>query len=61
MTIAEQMTKSLVDPEKHGPILKALFAILEEEGEKGLKDRIKQWVQEILEESPDDNEESEGM
>ncbi len=58
MTITEQITKSLVDPGKHGPILKALIDILEEEGEKGLKDRIKQWVQEILEESPD-NEESE--
>jgi hypothetical protein len=53
MTITEQITKNLVDPEKHGPILKALVNILEEEGEKGLKDQIKQWVQEILEESPD--------
>ena len=56
MTIAEQITKNLVDPEKHGPILKALIDILEEEGEKGLKDRINQWVQEILEKSPDNEE-----
>ncbi len=58
MTIVEQMTKNLVDPEKHGPILKALVDILEEEGEKGLKDRIKQWIEEILE-TELDNEESE--
>lgn len=58
MTIVEQITKNLVDPEKHGPILKALVDILEEEGEKGLKDRIKQWIEEILETEPD-NEESE--
>lgn len=60
MTITEQITKNLVEPEKHGPILKALVDILEEEGEKGLRDRIKQWVQEILETEPD-NEESEGV
>lgn len=58
MTITEQITKSLVYPEQHGPILKALVDILEEEGEKGLRDRIKQWVQEIMEESPR-NEENE--
>lgn len=37
MTITEQITKNLVEPKKHGPILKALVDILEEEGEKGLK------------------------
>jgi hypothetical protein len=58
MTITEQIMKNLVDPEKHGPILKALIDILEEQGEKELKDRIKQWVQEILE-AESDNEESE--
>jgi hypothetical protein len=58
MTITEQITRNLVDPDKHGPILKALVDILEEGGEKGLKDRIKQWVQEILE-TESDNEESE--
>lgn len=58
MTITEQITKNLVDPEKHGPILKALTEILEEQGEKGLKDRIRQLVQEILEAEPE-NEESE--
>ncbi len=60
MTITEQITKNLVEPEKHGPILKALVDILEEEGEKELKNRIKQWVQEILEAEPD-NKESEGV
>jgi len=58
MTITEQITKNLVDPEKHGPILKALTEILEEQGEKGLKDRITQLVQEILE-AERENEESE--
>ena len=58
MTITEQIAKNLVEPEKHGPILKALVDILEEEGEKGLKDRINQWVQEIQEAEPN-NEESE--
>jgi len=58
MTITEQITKNLVDPEKHGPILKALTEILEEQGQKGLKDRIRHLVQEILEAEPE-NEESE--
>ena len=52
MTITEQITKNLVEPEKHEPRLKALVDILEEEGEKGLKKQIKQWVQEILEAEP---------
>jgi hypothetical protein len=58
MTITEHIAKNLVEPEKHGPILKALVGILEEEGEKGLKDRINQWVREIQEAEPT-NEESE--
>lgn len=57
MTITEQITKNLVDPGKHGPVLKALTEILEEQGEKGLKDRIKRLVQEILEEEPEESEE----
>lgn len=52
MTIAEQISRNLLDPEKHSPVLSALIDILEEDGEKGLKDRIKQWVQEIQEEDP---------
>ena len=59
MTITEQITKNLVDPEKHGPILKALTEILEEQGEKGLKDRIRQLVQEILEAEPEIEESDE--
>jgi hypothetical protein len=47
MSIAEQIKTNLVDPDKHGPILKALVEILEEQGEKGVKDRIKKWVDEI--------------
>jgi hypothetical protein len=59
MTITDQIAKNLVEPEKHGPILKALVDILEEEGEKGLKERIKQWVQEIQEVEPDHEEREE--
>jgi len=47
MSIVEQIKTNLVDPDKHGPILKALVDILEEQGEKGVKDRIKKWVEEI--------------
>ena len=59
MTIAEQITKNLVDPEKHGPILEALTEILEEQGEKALKDRIRQLVREILEAEPEIEESEE--
>lgn len=53
MSIVEQIQKNLVDPEGHGPVLKALLDILEEQGERGVKDRIKKWVQEIgLESAP---------
>jgi hypothetical protein len=51
MSIAVEIQKQLVDPEKHGPILKALVDILEEQGEKGVKERIKKWVEEITQES----------
>jgi len=47
MSIVEQIKTNLVDPDKHGPILKALIDILEEQGEKGVKDRIKKWIGEI--------------
>lgn len=56
MSIAVQIAQNLVNPEKHAPILKALIAILEDEGEKGLKDQIAQWIKEIQEESPDEAE-----
>ena len=56
MSIAAQITQNLVDPEKHALILNALIAILEEEGEKGLKDRIAQWIKEIQEELPEETE-----
>ena len=59
MTLTDQIAKNLVEPEQHGPILEALVAILEKEGEKGLKERIKQWVQEILESEPDYEESGE--
>jgi hypothetical protein len=47
MSVVEQIKTSLVDPDKHGPILKALVDILEEQGEKGVKERIKKWIEEI--------------
>ena len=56
MTIADQIAQNLVNPEKHTPILNALIAILEEEGEKGLKDQITQWLNEIQEEIPAEEE-----
>jgi hypothetical protein len=52
MSVVEQIRMNLVDPDKHGPILKALVDILEEQGEKGVKDRIKKWVEEIEAEIP---------
>ena len=52
MSLVEQIKKNLVDPEKHGPILEALVDILEEQGEKGVKDRIKKWIEEIEAETP---------
>ena len=56
MPISELIAQNLVNPEKHAPILKALIAILEEEGEKGLKDHIAQRINEIQEELPDEAE-----
>ena len=52
MSIIEQIKKNLIDPDKHGPVLKALVGILEEQGEKGVKDRIQKWVEEIKAETP---------
>lgn len=45
MSVVEQIQKNLVDPKNHSPILKALIGILEEQGERGVKDRIRKWVQ----------------
>jgi hypothetical protein len=59
MSIAEQISANLVDSDKHGPILKALVDILEEQGEKGVKDRIKKWVEEIKAETPPPTESKE--
>ena len=52
MSIIEKITKNLVNSEKHAPILKALIEILEEKGEKGVKERIKKWIEEIEAETP---------
>ena len=59
MSIVEQIRANLVDPDKHGPILKALADILEEQGEKGVKDRIKKWIEEIEAETPPPTENKE--
>ena len=54
MTIADQIAQNLVEPEKHAPILKALLSILEEKGEKALKDQIVLWIKEVQEELPEE-------
>jgi len=59
MSIVEQIRKNLVDPDKHGPILKALVEILEERDEKGVKDQIKKWIEEIKTEIPPPDESEE--
>lgn len=59
MTVTQQIERNLVNPEKHGPVLRALVAILEEGGEKALKARISDWVKEILEAQPDTEESEE--
>ena len=59
MSIVEQIRANLVDPDKHGPILKALADILAEQGEKGVKDRIKKWIKEIEAETPPPTENKE--
>jgi hypothetical protein len=59
MSIVEQIKANLVDPDKHGPILEALVEIWEEQDEKGIKDRIKKWVEEIKAETPPPTESKE--
>ena len=59
MSVVEQIEEKLTDPQKHAPILKALVAILEEHGEKGVRDRIKQWIEEIEAEVPPSTEREE--
>jgi len=56
MKIADQIAQNLVNPEKHVPILNALLNILEDEGEKGVKELITQWIHDIQEDHADDIE-----
>ena len=56
MKIADQIAQNLVNPEKHVPILNALLNILEDEGEKGVKELIAQWIHDIQEDLTDDIE-----
>jgi hypothetical protein len=51
MSIVEQIKSNLVNPDSHGPILQALVEILEDKGEKGVRDQIKRWVEEIEEDA----------
>ena len=39
-----------------GPILRAIIQVLEEDGEKGVKDLIKRFIDEIEQELPPDEE-----
>ena len=59
MTIADQIAKNLVDPEMHGSMLSTLIRVLEVDGEKGVKDLIERLINEIDQELPPDEEESE--
>jgi len=52
MSMIDEIRKNLVNPDKHGPILEALVDILEEQGDRGVRERIKKWVEEIKAESP---------
>jgi hypothetical protein len=56
MSISEYIAQNLVDSKKHTPILNALIAILEEEGERGLKEKISQWINEILDDQSEEAE-----
>ena len=47
MSMVDQIRKNLVNPDEHGPILEALVDILEEQGDTGVKERIKRWIKEI--------------
>lgn len=46
-TLKAQLTPKLADPEKHGPILKAVLEIAGESGSKELRKQIKQWIADI--------------
>lgn len=45
--LREQLTPKLADPDKHGPILKAVLEIAGESGSKGLKEQVQQWIADI--------------
>jgi len=57
MTLVEQITANLVDPDNHGPILKALIDTLEVKGERGIKELIERWVEEIEQADPPEDSE----
>lgn len=46
-SLSKQLTSKLADPEKHGPVLKAVLEIAGEGGSKELKKQVKQWIADI--------------
>lgn len=46
-TLKAQLTPNLADPEKCGPLLKAVLEIAGESGSKELKKQVKQWIADI--------------
>lgn len=45
--LEEQIKTILADQEKHGRMLEGLMEIVRDSGSKGVKDRIKQWIEDI--------------
>lgn len=46
-TLREQLTAKLADPDRHGPVLKAVVEIISESGSEGLKKQVQQWIRDI--------------
>jgi len=46
-TLREQLTPMLADPDRHGPVLKAVLEIVSESGSEGLKKQVQQWIGDI--------------
>ncbi|HMN13842.1 MAG TPA: hypothetical protein PKD55_16130 [Bellilinea sp.] len=56
MDVVQQIEANLVDPIRHGLILRALVDALEEGGDRAVKERIRRWIQEIQTEIPPSEE-----
>lgn len=46
-TLRQQLTAKLADPDRHGPVLKAVVEIISESGSEGLKKQVQQWIGDI--------------